>query len=376
MVSDMRILSRLLRDSEVYSILEKALHGDKLMLQDIKNLMKSQDTHLIGLVADKIRKEIVGDTVTFIPNQILNYTNICTVRCDFCAFYRNKGSKDSYTLTPSQVIDRAVKAWSQYNTRQVLIQGGVNPELTIEYYEEIFRGIKEKTENLAIHGLSTSEIEFISKKEKMSIREVLQRLQNSGLDSIPGAGGEILVDRIREKMRRRLSSADGWLRVMEEAHNLSIPTSATMMYGHIESDTDRAEHIHKIRELQEKSGGFMAFIGWNFEPGSTKLERDGLVTRSVGGRELLRIVAAARIVFRELIPNIQSSWLTNSIPIAQIALVYGANDWGGTLYDEEVIPATGKQVRDLKIQDIVYSVKNINRQVAERDNFYKIVRYL
>ena len=376
MVTDIKMLDQLLRDSEIYSILEKALHGDRLGFRDISYLMKSQDTHLIGLVADRIRKEVVGDTVTFIPNQILNYTNICTVRCDFCAFYRDKGDEDSYLLNPSQVIDRAIKTWSQYETKQILIQGGVNPEISIEYYEEIFHGIKEKTENLAIHGLSTSEIEFISKKERMSIKEVLQRLRNSGLDSIPGAGGEILVDRIRKKIGRRLSSVDGWLRVMEEAHKLNIPTSATMMYGHIESEVDRAKHFLTIRELQEKTGGFMAFIGWNFESGSTKLEQDGLVTHSVGGMELLRIVAAARIVFRELILNIQSSWLTNSISMAQIALINGANDWGGTLYDEEVIPATGKQVRDIKTQEIVHSVKNINRPVAERDNFYKILRYL
>jgi len=366
-------LYRHIVQSEVAEPLLKASGGERLTLRDVESLLRARDLNLVGMVADSIRKVVAGDTVTYIPNQILNYTNVCIVRCRFCAFYRDQGDADGYTLRPDEVVRRALQAWQTYRTRQVLIQGGVNPNCHIEYFEEVFREIKKKSHGLAIHGLSTSEIEFISRAERMSLREVLSRLKSAGLDSVPGAGGEILVDSVRRQLGRTISTSEGYLRVMEEAHKLGIPTSATMMYGHVESVEDRARHLLAIRELQEKTGGFMAFIPWNFEPGNTRLQMDGTVTRRVGGIELLRVVAAARATFQEKIRNIQSSWLTAGIPLAQLALMYGANDWGGTIFDEEVIPATGREVGNMRVREIVDAVRAIGRPVAERDNFYNIV---
>jgi dehypoxanthine futalosine cyclase len=369
-------LDRHIAQSEVAEPLTKASSRERLTLRDVESLLSAGDLNLVGMVADRVRKDVAGDTVTFIPNQILNYTNVCVVRCHFCAFYRNQGDADGYALAPAEVVQRAVRAWKMHGTRQVLIQGGVNPNCRIEYFEEVFRDIKRRTHDLAIHGLSTSEIEFISRAERMSLREVLSRLKSAGLDSVPGAGGEILVDSVRRKLGRTLSTSEGYLRVMEEAHKLGIPTSATMMYGHVESVEDRARHLLAILELQEKTGGFMAFIGWNFEPGNTALQKNGIVKLRAGGRNLLRVVAAARATLQAKIRNIQSSWLTAGIPLAQLALMYGANDWGGTIFEEEVIPATGKEVGNLRVQEIVRAVKGIRRPVAERDNFYNIVAQL
>ncbi|MFQ6011745.1 MAG: CofH family radical SAM protein, partial [Nitrososphaerales archaeon] len=368
------ILKNAFEGLDITPVMEKALSGDALGLREVELLMKSPHTDLIGSVADRIRQRVVGDTVTFVTNQILNYTNICAVKCNFCAFYRNEGDEDSYALRPEEVAERAYRAWKMHNTRQVLIQGGVNPNFGIEYYESVFRKVKKMTKDLAIHGLSTSEIEFISRKERMSLKEVLQRLKDAGLSSIPGAGGEILVDKVRKELGRTLSNSEGYLKVMEEAHGLGIPTSVTMMYGHVETSEDRARHILSVLRLQEKTGGFMAFIGWNFEPGNTRMEREGKVRYAAGGTDLLRVVAAARITYQGNIRNIQSSWLTVGIPMAQLALKYGANDWGGTIFEEEVIPATGKQVGNLRVQKLIEAVKQIGRPVAERDNFYQETR--
>lgn len=372
--SQLSMLKHVIEGLDITSVLEKALDGDSLSLREVELLMKSSHTDLIGSVADKIRRRVVGDTVTFVTNQILNYTNVCVVKCNFCAFYRNEGDQDAYALSPEEVVERAYRAWKMYNTRQVLIQGGVNPNFGIEYYESVFRGVKSRTKNLAIHGLSTSEIEFIARKERMSIKEVLMRLKAAGLSSVPGAGGEILVDSVRKELGRTLSNSEGYLRVMEEAHKLSIPTSVTMMYGHVETPEDRAKHLMSVLDLQKKTGGFMAFIGWNFEPGNTRLEKEGKVRYTAGGADLLKVVAGARITFQGMIRNIQSSWLTVGIPMAQLALNYGANDWGGTIFEEEVIPATGKQVGNLRVQKLVEAVKKIGRPVAERDNFYNIIK--
>jgi len=369
-------LSSLISESDAPSVFERAASSEKLGLEEIESLLKSNDLHLLSLLADRVRKQIVGDTVTYIPNIVLNYTNYCIVRCHFCAFYRDVGSDAGYTLPVEKVAERVGNAWNQFSIKQALIQGGVNPDCGVEYFEEMFRTVKERTRGeVAIHGLSTSEVEYVAKKEKMSVRELLSRLKVAGLDSLPGAGAEILVDRVRKSVRRALSTTEGWLRTMREAHELGLPTSATMVYGLGETDAERAKHLILIRELQEKTGGFMAFIPWNFEPGQTRLEKEGRIVARMSGFEHLKITAVARIAFGSSIRNLQSSWLTNGISLAQLTLAAGANDWGGTLYDEEVIPATGKQVGNLHAKYIIDAVKQVGRPIAERDNFYNIIKY-
>jgi len=255
----------------------------------------------------------------------------------------------------------------------VLIQGGHNPDLGIEYYEDSFRMIRKKFPQVGVHGLSTSEIDTIAKVEKSSTKEILSRLKDAGLQSLPGAGAEILTDNVKEIISPKKITSDEWLRIIEEAHSLGIPASATMMYGHVESNQDIAEHFRKIVELQKKTGVFMAFIPWSFEPNNTLMQKEGVINFSAGGIQLLKMIAISRLVFDGLIPHIQSSWLTNGVGMAQLALQYGADDFGGTLIGEEVVSCTGSRSTELTDKKIIDSIHQIGYKAEERDNFYQTV---
>jgi cyclic dehypoxanthinyl futalosine synthase len=267
-----------------------------------------------------------------------------------------------------------VTARDQFGISQVLMQGGHNPELKIEYYEQAFRKIKEKCPDVAIHGLSASEIDTISKVERSSTREVLSRLKESGLDTLPGAGAEILDDDVKSRISPLKIKSDEWLNIMRQAHEMGIKSSATMMYGTGEDYEQRARHLMKIAELQEKTRGFMSFIPWSFEPNNTKMQEDGMIKYPSGGLELLKMIAISRIVFSGLIDHLQSSWLTNGIGMAQLALTYGADDFGGTLIGEEVVSATGARSTELTADKIVEAIKQIGFMAHERNNFYETIR--
>ncbi len=357
--------------AEFSDILEKLEKYEPLGYNDCLRLMTSNDVHALGFIANSLNKQI-NKTVTFINNLILNYTNVCVTYCKFCAFYRPPNHEESYTLSIDECLKRVRMAEEHYNIKQVLLQGGHNPSLTIEFYEELFKTIK-KSSKVAIHGLSPSEIDMIAKVERSSTREVLSRLKDAGLDSLPGAGAEILVDGVRDKISPLKIRSDEWLRIMEEAHNLSIPSSATMMYGHLESIEDRCSSLMKIIELQKRTHGFMAFIPWSFEPNKTEL--NNIIKHSASGLELLKMIAISRIMLYNLIDHIQSSWLTNGIKMAQLALMYGADDFGGTLHGEEVVTATGARSTSLNASIIINAVKQVGLKIAERDNWYNIVRY-
>jgi cyclic dehypoxanthinyl futalosine synthase len=262
-----------------------------------------------------------------------------------------------------------------FGITQVLMQGGHNPSLRIEYYENMFRSIKEKCPEVGIHGLSASEVDNIAKVERSSTKEVLSRLKEAGLDSLPGAGAEILVDEVKEQISPLKIKSHEWLRIMEEAHKLGLKASATMMYGHVETLEQRAESLMNIIELQKKTNGFMAFIPWSFEPNKTQMQEEGTVTYSAGGLQLLKMIAISRIILNGIIEHIQSSWLTNGVSMAQLALNSGADDFGGTLHGEEVVTATGARSTTLNAEKIINAVKQMGMEVAERDNLYRIVRY-
>jgi len=351
------------------------LNSEELNVSQIEKLLRFYSIHILGYYAHKLRLKIFDKLASFISNMILNYTNVCIVACKFCAFYRRLNSSDAYFLSINDAIKLVEKVDNQYGIRQVLIQGGLHPEISIEYFEELFRKLKAKLPHIAIHALSPIEIHYLSIKERMSYREVLERLKIAGMDSMPGGGGEILVDSIRQKISPKKISTDTWIKIMEISHKLGIPGSATMMYGHVESITDRAEHLKKILDLQFRTRGFNAFIAWNFEPGNTELQKEGIVKYSSGGSTLLKIIATARLVFKHYIPNIQSSWLTNGIELAQLSLLHGANDFGGTLYEERVIPATGLKVKFLTRDQIVNLIRRVNLKPVERDNYYNVIRY-
>jgi CofH subfamily radical SAM domain protein len=233
--------------------------------------------------------------------------------------------------------------------------------------------IRKKFPQVGVHGLSTSEIAMIAKVENSSTKEILSRLKDAGLQSLPGAGAEILTDQVKQIISPKKITSNDWLRIMEEAHVLGIPASVTMMYGHVESNRDITDHFEKIVKLQQKTGGFMAFIPWSFEPNNTEIQKKGTVKYGAGGFQLLKMIAISRLVFDGLIPHIQSSWLTNGIGMAQLALQYGADDFGGTLIGEEVVSCTGSRSTELTDKKIIDSIHQIGFEVEERDNFYQTV---
>lgn len=364
----------LIRNSEVSDILDNALIGQFLTLNECIRLLRSEDIYAIGLVGNILRQRLYGNNVTFVNNIILNYTNVCVTYCKFCAFYRKPGDKEAYTVPLEEIIQRVTTSREMFGITQILIQGGHNPNLGIEYYEDAFKSIKTKYPEVGIHGLSASEIDMIAKVERSSTKEVLARLKEAGLDSLPGAGAEILDDAVKAQISPLKIKSDEWLRIMEESHSLGLNSSATMMYGTVESEEQQARHIMKIAHLQQKTKGFMAFIPWSFEPNKTEIQGEGLIKYPSGGLHLLKMIAISRIVFYGIIDHLQSSWLTNGIGMAQLALSYGADDFGGTLIGEEVVSATGAASTQLTAQRIIDAVKQVGFEVSERDNFYRIIR--
>ena len=362
-----------IHSSDIKDILENSLNGIRPGPDDCIRLLESDDVHLMGLTAGTLTRKKFGQKASFVNNIILNYTNVCITDCKFCAFYRPPNHEESYTLSLDEIELRIKTAWDLFKIRQVLIQGGHNPDLGIEYYENSFKMIRKKFPQVGVHGLSVSEIDTIAKVEKSSTKEVLSRLKDAGLQSLPGAGAEILNDQVKEIISPKKIMSKEWLDIMEEAHTLQIQSSATMMYGHVESNKQIAEHFEKIVQLQEKTNGFMAFIPWSFEPNNTAMQKDGTITSGAGGNQLLKMIAISRLVFDGLISHIQSSWLTNGVGMAQLALQYGADDFGGTLIGEEVVSCTGARSTELTGKQIIDSIHQIGFEVEERDNFYQTV---
>ena len=370
-----KLLSDFLKKSDISEVLDSALAGDRLGLNDCIRLVKSDDVYSMGLVANILRQRLFGDTITFISNIILNYTNVCVTYCKFCAFYRPPGHEESYTVPIDEIVRRVATSREMFGITQVLMQGGHNPNLKLEYYEDAFRAIKKKCPEVGINGLSPSEVDMIASIERSSTKEVLARLKAAGMDTFAGGGAEILEDRVKEEISPLKIKSDEWLRIMEEAHQLGFKSVATMMYGTVDTEEDRARHIMKIAQLQEKTGGFLVFIPWSFEPNKTEIQAEGRIKYPSGGLSLLKMIAIARIMYYGLIDHLQSSWLTNGIGMAQLALNHGADDFGGTLIGEEVVSATGARSTELTSDKIIAAVKQAGFRVAERDNTYKIIKY-
>ena len=373
-MENIQIFENSLKNSDIDNIINNIINNNDIQLNDVVTLLETKDIQHLGLVSNYIREQLYGKTVTFINNLILNYTNVCITYCKFCAFYRPPNHHESYTVSKEEILNRIIFAKSNFNIKQVLFQGGHNPKLNIEYYEEIFKTIMEKCPEVAIHGLSASEIDMISKVNRSSTIEVLQRLKESGLVTLPGAGAEILDDDVKKTISPLKISSDTWLRIMEEAHSQGIKSSATMMYGTVETVEQRARHLLKILELQRKTSGFMAFIPWSFEPNKTEIQDKGVVNYPLGGFELLKMISVSRIIFNGLIDHLQSSWLTNGVGMAQLAIFHGSDDFGGTLIGEEVVSATGARSTELLASNIINSIKAMDFIPAERNNNYEIIK--
>ena len=327
-------------------------------------LYEQADLLTLGQIAQEIRfRQNPEPVVTYAVDRNINYTNICVSRCAFCAFCRQKGEKGAYVLD-GPALEQKCRETLDLGGTHILYQGGLNPDLDLAWHESrirIMRGL-----GLHIHGFSPPEIVFMAEEAGLAMEEVLQRLINAGLGSIPGGGAEILVDRVREKISPRKASTSQWLEVMRTAHHLGLKTTATMMFGHIETAKERMEHLFVIRRLQEETGGFTAFIPWPYQPGGTSL-----TSRAIGGTTYLRMLAMSRIVL-DNIGHIQASWVTQGHHIGQVALHFGADDLGSTMIEENVVASAGVH-HTISRAEIIRLIETAGFGAAQRDTLYRPV---
>ena len=354
------------------AIVDKVLAGERITGDDARALYELPLPEL-GELANR-RREMIrakafggrgNDIVTYIVDRNINYTNVCNVYCKFCAFYRTEKDHDHYVLTHEQ-LDEKLDELTAIGGVQILLQGGHHPKLGIDHYLEMLRHIREKYPHINIHGFSPPEFQHFSGVFGMPLREVLLKFKEAGLGSIPGGGGEILVDRIRNRIAPLKCNSDQWLEVMRVAHELGLNSSCTMMFGHVETVDDRIEHLQRLRDTQDETGGFTAFICWTFQPENTKLRAE-----PVGSNEYLRMQALGRI-FLDNIPNVQSSWVTQGPAIGQIALKYGANDFGSVMMEENVVSSAGTTFR-LNKEMIERLITDAGYEPRRRDNWYNLL---
>jgi cyclic dehypoxanthinyl futalosine synthase len=344
----------------------------RLTKKEALNLLKNEKLITLQEMAYKRKKELHPDNITtFVVDRNINYTNVCWVDCKFCAFYRHKKDEDAYIL-PFETIDKKIEELIEIGGTQILFQGGVHPNLKIDFYEELVSHIHTKFPEITIHGFSAPEIDFIAKISKISVEEVLIRLKNKGLASIPGAGAEILSDRVRDIIAPKKIDVKEWLNVHRLAHKNGIKSTATMMFGTVETEEEIIEHFDLVRKLQDETGGFRAFIMWSFQPYNTELYKEGIVKYKTSPNRYLRYLAVARL-FLDNIPNIQSSWVTQGSYIGQLALLYGANDLGSTMMEENVVASAGAS-NSMAKNEMIRLIKDIGEIPAQRNTAYEIVR--
>jgi cyclic dehypoxanthinyl futalosine synthase len=352
-------------------IVERAKEGRRLTDEDALFLFERGKLPELGEGADAVRWRLHPEpVVTYIVDRNVNYTNTCITYCKFCAFYRPPGHPEEYTLTKEAMAAKLVEL-KKMGGVQVLLQGGHHPYLKIEWYEDMLRHMK--TFDVHIHGFSPSEITHIAQVSKLSLTETLKRLRAAGLDTIPGGGAEILVDRVRREISPLKLMTDGWLEVMRQAHAIGMKTTATMMYGHVETYAERVEHLRRLRALQDESlargnnGAFTAFICWSLQPDNTEMAG----TSKTGGHEYLKTLAVARM-YLDNIPNLQSSWVTQGEKIGAMALTYGANDMGSTMLEENVVSQAGATFR-MPEAEIRRVIGDFGLVPKRRDCYYNVI---
>ncbi len=353
--------------NEVRSILEKAVRGERLSLEEGTALLSSHDLLDVGWAADQVRKKKhPGQTVTFVVDRNINYTNVCYSRCRFCAFWREEGSAEAYVLKKDELFKKIEETLAVGGTA-VMIQGGLHPRLDLDYFLDMLRSIKERY-NIHIHSFSPPEIVHMAKSSGLTVGEVLHQLREAGLDSLPGGGAEILDNRVRNIISPAKISWEEWMEVMNQAHRLGMKTTATMVFGHVETLKERVLHMIRVREQQDRTGGFTAFIPWTFQPKNTQLN-----CSKATAADYLKTLAVSRLVI-DNIPNIQVSWVTQGSKIAQTALFFGANDFGSTMLEENVVRAAGVNYR-VPLEEIVRCIKKAGFAAAQRNTLYQIIKY-
>ncbi len=314
-------------------IIEKIRSGERISREDALLLYTHADLNTLGQLADEVRHRLhPKPVITYVIDRNINYTNKCISGCKFCAYYCAPEDPEGYVLSREELAGK-IKETKELGGTQVLLQGGLHPDLPLSFYEDMLSFIRGM--EIHCHAFSPPEVIHFASISGLPVEEVLKKLIAAGLDSIPGGGAEILVDRIRQQIAPRKATTDQWLEVMEKAHRLGLRTTATMMFGHVETQADRIEHMHRLRELQDRTGGFTAFITWPFQPGNTAIN-----VKPATGQEYLRTLAISRI-FLDNFKNIQASWVTQGAKVAQISLFFGANDFGSTMIEENVVAAAG-----------------------------------
>ncbi len=353
--------------SEVNRLLDKAVSGERLSPDEGLRILESHDLVAIGAAADAVTRRLHPEPYrTFNIDRNINYTNVCSAVCDFCAFFRKPKSPEGYTLD-KETIYRKIEETVALGGDQILMQGGMNPDLPIDWYEDLLRSIKERFPSVNLHCFSPPEIHALHKLTKLPVRTVLERLKAAGLGSLPGGGGEILVDRVRKAMTRGKCLTDEWLNVCREWHLLGGKGSATMMFGHIETLAERIEHLERLRQLQDETGGFTAYICWTFQPDHTEMAH----IPPVGSFEYLKTQAVSRL-YLDNFPNIQSSWVTQGEKIGGLALHFGANDMGSLMIEENVVAEAGT-VHHLTLDTIKRLIRDAGYIPRQRNVFYEYI---
>jgi len=351
----------------IEQIADKVRSGGRVDAAEALRLYREAPTPLLGQLADEIRaRKHPEGHVTYIIDRNVNYTNVCVARCAFCAFYRPVGSPEGYVLGFDELF-RKIEETIAVGGVQLLLQGGHNPDLPIEWYEDLFREIKQRYPTFRLHALSPPEVIHLSRLSQQTVPEVLDRLMAAGMDSVPGGGAEILVDRVRKLLHcYGKATADEWLDVMRHAHKKGLRTTATMMYGTVETDEERLEHLMRLRELQDETGGFTAFIAWSYQPEHTELQGN-----EATGIEYLRTLAVSRIVLDNF-PSLQASWVTQGGKVGQLSLAYGANDMGSVMIEENVVRAAGASYCMDEVE-IVRNIEDAGFSAKRRNMHYDVL---
>jgi aminodeoxyfutalosine synthase len=358
-------------DKQLEPIVDKVLSKHPLNFEDALAILESKNLSLLGALADHVCRQTTGEHVTFALNRHINYTNICNSKCRFCAYHREPGDRDAYTLSLDEILQKVEEA-DRMGVRELHIVGALNPALEFSFFENMIEQIHTQYPHMGIKAFTAVEIAHMSQQAELSIKEVLERLKKAGLTCMPGGGAEIFNPRVRAQLCPEKISGETWLDIMEKAHRLGIPTNATMLYGHIETPADIIDHLMKLRSLQQKTGGFQAFIPLRFHPQNTKLQN---IKTPPTGFDDLKIILLSRLMLTGYIDNIKAYWVMLGEKLAQIALLYGANDLEGTVMEERITHAAGATTEEyLPRERLISLIKAAGRIPAERTTTYDIVK--
>ena len=378
---NMSLLESLLKNSDplISDTLNRSLDEKEISIDEATRLFYARglDFHLVGMVADELRKRRVGDIVTYVINRNINFTNVCIKQCGFCAFSRDFREEEGYFLPTDEIVRRAKEARTLGAT-EVCVQAGLPPDMDANTYENICKAIKSQVGDIHIHGFSPEEVLYGATRSNVSIKEYLQRLKDAGVNSLPGTAAEILDQTMRDKISPGRISVSKWIEVIKTAHKIGIPSTSTIMFGHLESPKDRAKHMALIRDIQKETRGFTEFVPLNFIHTEAPMYKENLhhnIRNGADGRDVLLMHAVSRIMFNNYINNIQTSWVKEGASMAQLVLSWGANDFGGTLINESISTAAGAgHGQLLKPKDIRHLIRQAGRIPAQRTTSYRIIK--